>query len=57
MLTLGINISNIFSTKNIEDRYYLAYLFIGILDVIVLVLFLYVFKTRPFEEDVEKNDE
>lgn len=57
MLTLGINISNQFSPKLVEEKYYYAYMFMGALDVICLALFFYAFKTRPFEEDVDREDE
>jgi hypothetical protein len=59
MLTLGIVASNMFSHEYsfIKEKYYLAYVFMGTLSALTLVLFYYVFKTRPFEEDVEKDDE
>ena len=59
MLTLGIVTSNMFSHEHsyIKEKYYLAYVFMGCLSALTFVLFFYVFKTRPFEEDVEKDDE
>lgn len=29
----------------------------GVLDIIALVLFVFVFKTRPFEEDIDNENE
>ncbi len=59
MLTLGIVASNMFSHEYsfIQERYYLAYVFMGILSALAFIMFFYVFKTRPFEEDVERDDE
>ncbi len=57
MLTIGINISNIFSPDTIKEKYYYAYIFIGGLDAICLVLLYFVFKTWSFEEDIEREDE
>lgn len=57
MLTVGINVSNLFSPKTVQENYFYAYIFMGFLDAICLALLYFVFKTRPFEEDVEQGDE
>ena len=56
-MTIGINISNIFSPDTIKEKYYYAYIFMGGLDAICLVLLYFVFKTWSFEEDIEREDE
>ncbi len=57
MLTTGIIVSNQFSLESIGSQYYKAYLFMGVLDVLTLGAFLFIFKTHPFEEDIENDNE
>ena len=57
MLTLGINISNQFSPKTVSEKYYYAYIFMGTMDAICLVLFFFIFKSRSYEEDIDREDE